>query len=273
MKCTSLNARRLVPLLLFVSVVLVLGESGTSHASNVQFVGHVGYSYVGNTAVLTADKVQNFDVGGFSGTLQMELWAFASPYTGAATVGYKVAQYSLGQLSGGVFLAGISSGTIAFVPPPNGTWYFSMGLTEYIGTGVNNGYATRDYVNFPTPVVIGPGTPPPPAITPQIGNWSNPNELGSGYTFDFKHGVLVVVIFSYQTNGASQWYIASGPLTGYTFSGSLDKFVAGQCISCAFSNPVAAGSDGTVSIVFSSSTSATMYLPGGRVIQISPTVF
>lgn len=270
MKRTSLVSRRLVTLLLFVAAVLCIGESGTSNAANVQFVGVVGYSYVGNSAILAADKVQNFDVGGISGTLRMELWAFVSPYAGGATSGYKLAQYSLGQLNGNSFFSNITSGTIAFAPPPNGTWYFSMVLTEFIGTGVNDGYATRDYVNFATPVVIGP---PPPAITPQIGNWSNPIELGSGYTFDYKHGVLVVVFFSYQTNGAAQWYIASGPLTGNTFTGSLDKFVSGQCIFCAFQNPVSAGSDGFVTIVFSSPTFATMYLPGGRVTQISPTVF
>lgn len=128
-------------------------------------------------------------------------------------------------------------------------------------------------MNFSAPVVIGPTTPPPPTISPQIGNWSNPTELGTGYTFDYKHGVLVVVFFSFEPSGAAQWYIASGRLTGNTFTGSLDKFVGGQCISCSFSNPVSAGSAGTVTIVFSSATLATMYLPGGRVTQISPTVF
>ncbi len=273
MKRTWSAGPRLVTFVLFVVAAFCLGESGTLRAANVRFGGAVGYTFIGNSAILTADRVQNDDASGISGTLHMELWAFTTPYTGVAQAGYKLATYSLGTLNAGFEFSNINSGNIPFTPPPNGTWTFTLVLSEFTGGSTNGGYDPRDYRNFATPVVIGPPTPQPPAITPQLGNWSNPNELGSGYMFDFKHGVLLVLFFSYDANGAAQWYIASGPLTGYTFTGSLDKFVAGQCIYCAFRPPVSAGTDGAVTIIFSSSTSATMYLPGGRVTQISPTVF
>ncbi len=113
------------------------------------------------------------------------------------------------------------------------------------------------------------------SISPQPGNWSNPSEQGTGFSFDFKHGVLVVVFFSFQANGAPQWYIASGPLSGNTWTGRLDKFLNGQCISssCPYVFPTLAGNDGNVSIVFSSNTAGMMTLPGGRVIPITPTAF
>jgi hypothetical protein len=273
MICAPAWRRQLIASLFVVASAFLFGHYDAANAADVRFVGTVGYAYVGSVATLTADRIQNNDAGGISGTLHLELWAFAAPYTGAAQIGYKLATYSLGQLNGGFGFPNVNSGPIPFAEPPNGTWIFTLFVTEFTGGSTNGGYDPRDYHNFSTPVVIGPPTLPPPTVTPQLGNWSNPSELGSGYTFDYKHGVLVVLFFSYQANGASKWYIASGPLTGNTFSGTLDKFIGGQCIFCTFRPPISAGNDGPVSIVFSSSTSATMYLPGGRVIPISPTVF
>lgn len=118
---------------------------------------------------------------------------------------------------------------------------------------------------------------PPPfaaSLSPVVGLWDNGDEPGTGYSLDFKHGVLVVLVFTYSASGGPQWYIASGPLVGATFSGQLDKFVGGPCIGCAFSGgPTAAGNDGAITIVFSSASSATVYLPGGRAIPIRPTAF
>jgi hypothetical protein len=57
----------------------------------------------------------------------------------------------------------------------------------------------------------------------------------------------------------------------HNFTGTLDKYTGGQCISCAYSGrPTLAGNDGTVSIAFASETSATLTLPGGRTTQIQP---
>lgn len=116
--------------------------------------------------------------------------------------------------------------------------------------------------------------PPSVSVAPVMGLWSNPDESGTGYSLDFKHGVLVVLIYSYRANGETQWYIASGPLSGATFTSRLDKFVGGPCIGCAFAGPpVFDGSDGMITIIFSSATAASVQLPGGRVTAIQPTVF
>jgi hypothetical protein len=79
-----------------------------------------------------------------------------------------------------------------------------------------------------------------------------------------------MTVYSYLPNGLPQWYIASGPLSGATWSGTLLKTLNGQCISCAYQAPVLNGNDGTVTVIFSSPTSATMNLPGGRVTEIQP---
>ena len=41
-------------------------------------------------------------------------------------------------------------------------------------------------------------------ISPAVGLWWNPDESGTGYNFDVKHGVLVVTIFTYDASGHSE---------------------------------------------------------------------
>ena len=111
------------------------------------------------------------------------------------------------------------------------------------------------------------------AFTPRTGHWNNLNEGGSGYNIDIQDGVLVITVYSYLTNGAAQWYIASGNMTNgqHNFSGTLAKFTGGQCISCPSTVfPASAGDDGPISINFTSETSAVLTLPGGRTTTISP---
>ena len=104
--------------------------------------------------------------------------------------------------------------------------------------------------------------------------WWNPNESGSGYALDYKHGVLVVTTYSYTASGDPQWYLSAGPVVNNVFTGTLDKYRAGQCISCAYpGRPTSVGNDGNIEITFTSSTTAVMRLPGGRTINIVPQEF
>lgn len=278
-KFSVVNARvvRDCFLVLAVSLALALATARSAAAATVEFVGSGGYSYVGDTAEITAQEVANFDPAGtYSGSLKLELWAVASPYTGVAQVGYKLAEYRLGQLYGGFDLSSINSGTIPFAAPPNGTWYVVLLLTEYVAASGDSGYVVRDYIAFTNPIVIGtpPPPPPPPSVSPQVGLWWNPNESGSGYAIDYRHGVMVMTIYSYSETGTAQWYLVSGPLVGNTLESTLDTYAAGQCISCSYTGrPTPTGNAGTITVVFSSSTTATVYLPGGRVTQIEPQAF
>lgn len=79
-------------------------------------------------------------------------------------------------------------------------------------------------------------------------------------------------VYAYQAGGMAQWYLASGAMTnsGRDFSGTLDKYVGGQCISCSFASPTRVGNDGAISIHFMSETSATVTLPGNVTTTIQP---
>ena len=113
----------------------------------------------------------------------------------------------------------------------------------------------------------------PVAIVPRAGVWWNPNESGSGYIFDVRNGTLVITIFSYESGtGHSEWYLSSGPLTenGTKYVGTLDKYRNGQCISCAYTAPTQTGTDGSITVTFTSATTATLSLPGNRTTNIVP---
>jgi hypothetical protein len=122
--------------------------------------GDVGYQYLGSTATLTVDRIDNYDFYGYSGTLRLELWASPTPYVGIAQFGYKLAQYVVGQLTAGFYFYNVSSGSVPFVPPPDGTYYMTVLLTEFDGAN----YSTRDYLAFASQATFGP-PPPPAAIT------------------------------------------------------------------------------------------------------------
>jgi hypothetical protein len=106
------------------------------------------------------------------------------------------------------------------------------------------------------------------AFIPVPGVWWNPNESGSGLGLDYQNGTLLVEVYSYLAGGAAQWYLAAGSINNNVFTATLDKYTGGQCISCAYVAPGLVGNDGTITITFTSPTTASADLPGGRHIQI-----
>lgn len=109
---------------------------------------------------------------------------------------------------------------------------------------------------------------------PFDGLWWNPDESGTGYGLQVQRDVMVMTMFSYTPMGEPVWYYAPGRLSGdgtrVTVSGSLERYSGGQCASCGYMRPHVAASDGAFTIVFTSPTSATIQLPGGRTARIEP---
>jgi Repeat of unknown function (DUF5648) len=145
---------------LAVATLLALSPAA-AWATDVRLVNYAAYAYLGGTADLKTDGVQNFDADSTSKPLRLELWAFSSPYVGGMT-GFRLALYSLPPLDPGVEAANVDSGPVPFTPPPTGVWYFSMLLTELDeSVSSDDGYAVRDWLNFPNAEYIG--VPKPPA--------------------------------------------------------------------------------------------------------------
>ena len=109
---------------------------------------------------------------------------------------------------------------------------------------------------------------PPFGPSPVAGVWWDPHQPGSGYGLDYRDGVLIVQAYSYLADGSPQWYLSSGTIIYNAFHATLDKYIDGQCISCAYKAPRSVGNDGDITIVFTSPTTADVTLPGGRKTQI-----
>ncbi len=118
--------------------------------------GHVGYKIDNRRITLEVAAIENpRDAANLTGTLALELWALAAPYSGGPFNGAPLAAAVLGTL------AGQSEWNpppldLAFKAPPDGTWHFCLMLREWTGTG----YTTRDYTTFAEPVAY---TAEPPA--------------------------------------------------------------------------------------------------------------
>ena len=194
-----------------------------------------------------------------------------------------------GSMMGGQsYMSSYQADALETVTTPAGTFANALHVHEQRGSGVTRDvwYASgvgmvkmTDGVN--TAVLTGytipgaAGAAAPLAFTPVTGLWWNPAESGSGYDIQVQHGVLVTTMYSYTAAGDPVWYLATGTLANagpnVVVAGTLDKFRGGQCVSCMYQMPNPMGNDGGVTITFTSPTTATMQLPGGRVIAIQPT--
>jgi hypothetical protein len=136
----------------------------------------------------------------------------------------------------------------------------SLSLTGNDTFSNPNGFVSISFTSIPKGSGGGGG---PTTITPTPGIWWNPDESGTGYALEVQHGVLAILIFSYQTNGSAQWYYVTGALNGNSFTSTLDKYTGGQCISYTYNGrPVLVGNDGSISIQFLSTTTATLTVNG-----------
>ena len=160
---------------------------------------------------------------------------------------------------GTVSYAGVDSVNFASLP--------TDGVTAINRNGAPIQNVATNFAGQSASVTAAP--PPPQNIVPVAGVYYNPNESGSGFGLDYQNGTLLVEVYSYLQNGAAQWYLAAGPVVNNVFTATLDKYMNGQCISCAYKDPgPPVGNDGTITITLTSPTTATVDLPGGRHFQI-----
>lgn len=139
-----------------------LAVASVAQATPVEMSGVITYSTPGTSVTLHVEWIDNYSPTDRSGTLQLEMWAFSTPYSGTEQSGYQLAKCTLGTLPANDYLANVECAT-PYVPPPGGVWYFTLFLTEYTGGPANDGFDPADYANFDNPVVVGDAVAPPTA--------------------------------------------------------------------------------------------------------------
>jgi hypothetical protein len=122
------------------------GAHGLSaETSGITFGGAQRVTIQGFSVDITAASICNDgSVYNPTGTLRLEFWAFAQPFTGQN--GYKIAE-SLGQagLRGGFCYNNFDSGLLSILTvPPDGTYYSYVFLTAFTNAGVDDGYSYFD---------------------------------------------------------------------------------------------------------------------------------
>lgn len=120
--------------------IFLLSFHISAYATSLSYSWPWYYQLTDTTAVLTVGEISNLESSGTSGTLRMELWAFASPFDGTQQSGYRLASHQLEPLAAGTSYSNVSTGTISYSNPPDGTWHLALLLMEW-----NEGWQYRDY--------------------------------------------------------------------------------------------------------------------------------
>jgi hypothetical protein len=118
--------------------------------------------------------------------------------------------------------------------------------------------------------VTGGVEAPAQANQPQTGWWWNPAESGRGFFIEWQNGTVDIAGYMYDDAGNPLWYIAVYPTPDpRAFSGNWWQFANGQTLTGPL-KPATRINDnvGPATIQFTSPTTATMTLPGGRQIPL-----
>lgn len=101
------------------------------------------------------------------------------------------------------------------------------------------------------------------AFTPESGHYWDPEEPGSGYTFEIQDNYFFSTFYVYE-DGYPVWFTSEGFLDGNSsFEGNLMYFTGGQCLGCYWQQN--SGEDagyGNVNIEFITETTAELTILG-----------
>jgi hypothetical protein len=157
------------------------------HAQEIDMSGMIDFNRNENSVTLSAEHIRNYRAqGSTSGNLILQLWATKVPYYGQAQLsksplnGFKLAEASLGTLSGNSSRSTVNE-SVVFTNPPRGYYNMVLVLGEWNGSD----YRIHDWFNFTEIQAFGGLAPftPPAASTPKtlidgyIGTWEEIQSL------------------------------------------------------------------------------------------------
>jgi hypothetical protein len=277
------------------SYMCSVGAACSPDATDFYGMGPDGMFYYGGTGADPAGA--RFSMMAFSNPE----WVLKNPVSPGMMMGdggyanaesWSMAVAGTGSMMGSqTYMSSYSAQALETVATPAGTFANALHVREQRGSGIvrdvwyapgvgmvmmNDGAQVMKLAGYTMPGAAAQPAGGAAALPfmPFNGMWWNPDESGTGYNVQVQHDVMVMTMFSYTPAGDNVWYYAPGKLVGagttVTASGTLDRYRGGQCASCAYVRPAMVGNDGVFTIVFTSPTTATMNLPGGRSTRIQP---
>lgn len=108
------------------------------------------------------------------------------------------------------------------------------------------------------------------AGVPENGWWWNPAEDGRGYSIEIQGNTMFMVGYMYDDIGNPVWYISSGSLANVaTYPGVWQLVANGQALNAPYRAPIVINPNvGNLTVSFTSTRTANLTLPTGRVIPL-----
>lgn len=109
------------------------------------------------------------------------------------------------------------------------------------------------------------------SFQPESGWWWNESESGRGFTLEVQGNKLFIEGYMYDDQGNPIWYISAGNMTSATlYQGQWEQYANGQTLTGSYKKPDQVnGNVGSITIEFTSRTTATLTLPDGRQIALT----
>ena len=162
------------------------------HAQEIDMSGMIDFTHNGDSVTLSAEHIRSYRAqGSTSGNLILQLWATKVPYYGQVRLsdsplnGFKLAEASLGPLSGNSSRSAVNQ-SVVFTEPPTG--YYNVVLV--LGELNESDYRILDWFNFTEIEEFGSLAPfsPPATSAPKtlideyIGTWEEIQSLTTNGT-------------------------------------------------------------------------------------------
>lgn len=103
------------------------------------------------------------------------------------------------------------------------------------------------------------------AVTPQNGWWFNPHAPGTGFFIEVQGGSIFMTAQIYDSTGQASWNLATGPMSGSSFSAPINTYCCGQTLTGPYQPNQSTGSVGNLAITFTDEQHGTLTWPGGSV--------
>lgn len=100
--------------------------------------------------------------------------------------------------------------------------------------------------------------------SPEAGWYWNASESGRGFFFEVQGSTLFMAGYLYDDDGRSFWAVSTGTMTTtQSYTGALTRCTGGQTAGGAYQVPTCLTDLGNVSIIFPTTTTATLTFPNG----------
>jgi alpha-tubulin suppressor-like RCC1 family protein len=159
-----------------------------------------------------------------------------------------------------VAVPGISNATAVSAGNQHSCAVLSSGAVQCFGSGEEFRLGNS---------TVAPAAAPVEAIrsvgSPNTGWWWNSGESGRGFFIERQRDNMFIAGYIYADDGRANWFVASGPMTGNSFTGDMLTARNGQTLLGAYRANAAGPTLGRVVLTFTSDTTATLAWPGGTV--------